>query len=83
MALHNGDHARLENLEQEVARLRTWRHDKASPMLQTHESDIGVLKVAVAKSARNWDGWKNWALAALLAAVVFLLLHGGLPRLGP
>lgn len=84
--MENGDKARLEYAVREIEKLRVRMHDRA-----TYVGKVGLeidnLKTVVAEIKRTagqttsvLDRWKDWALGALFAALVFMVFHFGLPR---
>lgn len=77
----------IDALQNEVRRIRDSIHS-INTVLTTISVNLGMIQTKVAamenaegKASSEFGNWKNWLLAALFAAVIFLLLKGGLPRL--
>lgn len=43
---------------------------------------VGFLEMNTGKTGNMLDGWRNWAMSALFAAVVYLVLNYVMPHVG-
>ncbi len=78
----NGTKAKLDNHEDEIRSLRARVHQHATE-LTTLNMKVAILEKAVGTTGSTLDGWKNWAIAALAAGLLYMLLRNGLPVLKP
>lgn len=78
--MENGDHARLEQHDREIAALRDKAHKHATN-LTTLNLKVDMLERSGGKTATMLDRWKDVALGAAFTALIFMVLHFGLPKL--
>jgi hypothetical protein len=85
--IENGDHERLDYACREVERMRPKVHEYATK-ITTLGLEMDILKMAIqtlrqeaGKTTGMLDRWKDVALGAAFTALIFMVLHFGLPKL--
>lgn len=76
--MENGDKERLRVAMEEIARMRPKQHEHSSHLTELHLR-VAALEKDGGKTNGVLDRARDWTLGALFLALLYMILHFGLP----